>query len=159
MNWSGPNCNFLQIWITFEPDQFILVVTISFWSWPNHYGQVQINLVRPKPFWTDQNWFGHIEGQGISLSLIVFLNEWSISLHQCFQSFNSCFKNCFSSQNCWTTTCNFIRNHFNGSSASFNWFKPAISGSVRVDCTSLQTLSKCVGLINSIGLSLVSLEE
>ena len=23
-----------------------------FWSWPYHYGQVQINLVRPKPFWT-----------------------------------------------------------------------------------------------------------
>ena len=31
----------------------------------NHYGQVQINLVRPKSFWTDQNCFGHIEGQGI----------------------------------------------------------------------------------------------
>ena len=42
-------------------------MTISFWSRPNHYGQVQINLVRPKPFWTDQNCFGHIEGQGISL--------------------------------------------------------------------------------------------
>ena len=26
---------------------------------------VQINLVRPKAFWTDQNCFGHIEGQGI----------------------------------------------------------------------------------------------
>ena len=51
----------------FWPDQFILVVTISFLSWPNHYGQVQINLVRPKPFWTNQNWFGHIEGQGICL--------------------------------------------------------------------------------------------
>ena len=66
MNWSDPNCDFLPKWITFGPDQFILVVTISFWSWPNHYGQVQINLVRPKPFWTDQNRFGHIEGQGIS---------------------------------------------------------------------------------------------
>ena len=40
-------------------------MTISFWLRPNHYGQVQINLVRPKPFWTDQNCFGHIEGQGI----------------------------------------------------------------------------------------------
>ena len=67
MNWSGPNCDFLPKWITFGPDQFILVVTISFWSWPNHYGQVQINLVRPKPFWTDQNCFGHIEGQGIKI--------------------------------------------------------------------------------------------
>ena len=44
-------------------------MTISFWSWPNHYGQVQINLVRPKPFWTDQNCFGHIEGQGINEEL------------------------------------------------------------------------------------------
>ena len=32
-----------------------------------HYGQVQINLVRPKSIWTDQNCFGHIEGQGIQL--------------------------------------------------------------------------------------------
>ena len=62
MNWLRPNCDsFLQ----FGRDQFILVVTISFWSRPNHYGQVQINLVRPKPFWTDQNCFGDIEGQGI----------------------------------------------------------------------------------------------
>ena len=56
---------------------FILVenhyldLTNSFWSWPN-YGQVQINLVRSKPFWTDQNCFGHIEGQGISSSAIIF---------------------------------------------------------------------------------------
>ena len=66
MNWSSSNCDFLPKWIKFGPDQFILVVTISFWSWPNHYGQVQINLVRPKPFWTNQNCFGYIEGQGIS---------------------------------------------------------------------------------------------
>ena len=64
MNWSGSNCNFLPKWITFGPDQFILVMTISFWSWPDHYGQVQISLVKPKPFWTDQICFGHIEGQG-----------------------------------------------------------------------------------------------
>ena len=42
----------------FGLDHFILVE-------PNHYGQVQINLVTPKPFWTDQNCFGQIEGQGI----------------------------------------------------------------------------------------------
>ena len=65
INWSGPICDFLPKLITFGPDQFILVMTISFWSWPYHYGQVQINLVRPKPFWTDQNCFGHIEWQGI----------------------------------------------------------------------------------------------
>ena len=40
------------------------------WSRPNHYGQVQINLVRPKPFWTDQNCFGHIEGQGSNVFAI-----------------------------------------------------------------------------------------
>ena len=72
MKWSRPKwIGQVQIVIfkgrnsQFGPDQFILVMTISFWSWPNHYGQVQINLVRPKPFWTDQNCFGHIEGQGI----------------------------------------------------------------------------------------------
>ena len=65
MNWSGPNGIHFGRKSQFGPDQFITVVTISFWSWPNHYGQVQINLVRPKPFWTDQNCFGHIEGQGI----------------------------------------------------------------------------------------------
>ena len=66
MNWSGPNVIHFGRKSRFGPDQFILVVTISFWSRPNHYGQVQINLVRPKPFWIDQNCFGHIEGQGIS---------------------------------------------------------------------------------------------
>ena len=48
-----------------------LDVTNSFWSRPNHYGQVQINLVRPKPFWTDQNSFGHIEGQGINVNSVM----------------------------------------------------------------------------------------
>ena len=65
----------------FGPDQFILVVTILFWS--NHYGQVQINLVRPKPFWTDQNCFGHIEGQGILFILVgnlIFLETASIDI-------------------------------------------------------------------------------
>ena len=69
---SGPNVIHFGRKSQFGPDQFILVVTISFWSWPNHYGQVQINLVRPKPFWTDQNCFGHIEEQGISWGVFVF---------------------------------------------------------------------------------------
>ena len=30
-----------------------------------------MNLVKPKPFWTDQNCFGHIEGQGISDTYIL----------------------------------------------------------------------------------------
>ena len=66
MSWSGPNVINFDRKSQFGPDQLInLVVNISLWSRPNHYGQVQINLVRPKPFWTDQNCFGHIEGQGI----------------------------------------------------------------------------------------------
>ena len=65
MNWSGPNVIHFGRKSQFGPDQFILVVTISFWSRTNHYGQVQINLVRRKPFWNDQNCFGQIEGQGI----------------------------------------------------------------------------------------------
>ena len=73
MNWSGPNVIHFGRKSQFGPDQFILVVTISFWSRPNHNGQVQIELVRPKPFWTDQNCFGHIEGQGISHLLLTSL--------------------------------------------------------------------------------------
>ena len=65
MNWSGPNVIHFGRKSQFGPDQFILDVTISFCSRQNYYGQVQINLVRPKPFWTDRNSFGHIEGQGI----------------------------------------------------------------------------------------------
>ena len=72
--WSVQN-DFLPKWITFGPDHFILVVTLLFWSWPNHYGQVQINLVRPKPFWTDQNCFGHIEGKGIKDAVYVLLSR------------------------------------------------------------------------------------
>ena len=67
VKWSRPK------WIGQVKMGFILVenhnldLTNSFWSRPNHYGQVQINLVRPKPFCTDQNCFGHIEGQGIKV--------------------------------------------------------------------------------------------
>ena len=49
----------------FWSDKIDLDLTIMIWSQPNHYDQVQINLVRPKPFLTNQNYFGHIEGQGI----------------------------------------------------------------------------------------------
>ena len=66
MNWSGLNVIHFARKSQFGPDQFMLVLTISFWSCPHHYGHVQINLVRPKPFWTDQNCFGQIQGQGIS---------------------------------------------------------------------------------------------
>ena len=34
-------------------------MTKPLWSSPNQFGI-------PKPFWTDQNCFGHLEGQGIS---------------------------------------------------------------------------------------------
>ena len=90
MNWSGPNCDFLPKWITVGPDQFILVMTISFWSWPNHYGQVQINLVRPKLFWTDQNCFGHIEGEGINVKtfhIFADLGRFSFSLFKLYNLF------------------------------------------------------------------------
>ena len=73
MNWSGPNVIHFGRKSRFGPDQFILVVTISFWSWPNHYSQVQIKLVRPKPFWTNQNCFGHIEGQVIRIFYKIFI--------------------------------------------------------------------------------------
>ena len=59
MDWSGPDVIHFARKSQFGPDQFILIVTISFWSRSNHYGRVQINLVRPKPFWTKQ------KGQGI----------------------------------------------------------------------------------------------
>ena len=72
IKWSRPKwIGQVQMWFIlventqFGPDQFILVVTISFWSRPNHCGQVQINLIRPKQFWTEQNCFGHREGQGV----------------------------------------------------------------------------------------------
>ena len=61
----GPKWFWSKLWfILVENHNFDL--TNSFWSWPNHHGQAQINLVRSKPFWTDQNCFGHIEWQGIS---------------------------------------------------------------------------------------------
>ena len=67
MNWLGPNVIHFGRKSQFGPDQFILVMTISFWLRPNHYGQVQINLVRPEPFWTHQKCFRHVEGQGKSV--------------------------------------------------------------------------------------------
>ena len=50
MNWSGPN--------------------VIHFGRKSQFGPEQINLVGPKPFWTDQNCFGHIEGQGIREQLI-----------------------------------------------------------------------------------------
>ena len=79
MKWSGPK------WIGQDQMWFILVenhnlyLTNSFWSRPNHYGQVEINSVKPKPFWTDQYHFGHIEGQGISSKeLEIFMKQSKI---------------------------------------------------------------------------------
>ena len=76
MNWSGPNGIHFGRKSQFGPNQFILVVTISFKSRPNHYDPVQINLVRPKPYWTDQNCFCHIEEQGI--------NDFKLQCQKCF---------------------------------------------------------------------------
>ena len=63
MNWSGPNVIHFGRKSQFGPDQFILVMTISFWSRPNHYGQVQIILAQP------------IEGQGINRQLRICENN------------------------------------------------------------------------------------
>ena len=93
MNWSGPNCDFLPKLITFGPDHFILVVTISFWLWPFHYCKVQINLLRPKPFWTDLICFGHIEGQGIRHPILfLFLFYSNLDLVTNKQKYHA---NCF----------------------------------------------------------------
>ena len=80
MNWSGLNVIHFGRKSQFGPDQFIFFVTISFWLRPNHYGQVQINLVRPKPFWTDQNCFGHIKGQGIKHMIKVTKSQSVFSI-------------------------------------------------------------------------------
>ena len=103
-NWTGSNVIQFGRKSQFGPDQFILVVTISFWSRPNHYGQVQINLVRPKPFWTNQNCFGHIEGQGTnenSLKLDDFELLTMVTSKMSFkpqqpqrQPYEFCFKSC-----------------------------------------------------------------
>ena len=61
MNWSGPNCDFLPKWITI-------------WTWPIHFGCDQIIMVKSKSIWSDQNCFGHIEGQGIRP-----LNLWNFN--------------------------------------------------------------------------------
>ena len=65
--WIGP----VQMWF-FLVENCNFDLTNSFWLWPFHFGQDQIIivksksiLVRPKPFWTNQNCSCHIEGQGI----------------------------------------------------------------------------------------------
>ena len=100
MNWSGINVIHFGRKSRFGPDQFILVVTITFWLWPNHYGQVQINLVRQKPFWTNQNCFGHIEGQGIRCLLPKAISVEDVSRQNsiCWiftQQNHICFWPCF----------------------------------------------------------------
>ena len=62
MKWSRPKwIGLVQIEIHFGrkswfgPDQFILVMTISFWSRPNDYGHI---MVKSKSIWSDQNHFG-----------------------------------------------------------------------------------------------------
>ena len=54
MIWTWP--------IHFGRDNFIMVKSKSIWSDQNQF-------FRPKPFWTDQNCFGHIERQGINVTI------------------------------------------------------------------------------------------
>ena len=49
----------------FEPDHFI-------W-YTFHFGRDQIIMVKSKSILSDQNCFGHIEGQGISLLHILLI--------------------------------------------------------------------------------------
>ena len=44
----------------------VLVGPKWFWSWPFHFGRDQIIMVKSKSIWSDQNCFGHTEGQGMS---------------------------------------------------------------------------------------------
>ena len=81
--WNGHHQNELvrsKLWFMLV-ENHNLVLTNSFWSWPNHYGQVQINLVRPKPFWTDQ--ICHIERQGINHLCKIFISCIYSPLHKC----------------------------------------------------------------------------
>jgi hypothetical protein len=83
MNWSGPNVIHFGRKSQFGPDQFIFVMTISFWWRPNHYGQVQINLVIPKPFWSYQNHFGPTK---------TVLDKAQVQLIVCAENVKSWFK-------------------------------------------------------------------
>ena len=78
MKWSRPKwIGQVQI-VIFYQNESHLDLTNSFWLWPFHFGQDQIIMVKSKSiwsgqnlFWTDQNSFGHIEGQGIKLTYSV----------------------------------------------------------------------------------------
>ena len=51
--WFSTKMNHIWTWpIHFGRDHFILVMTISFWSWPNHYDP------KSKSIWSEQNHFG-----------------------------------------------------------------------------------------------------
>ena len=81
MKWSRPKwigqvqiVIFYQNESQFGPEQFIFVGLFHFGCEKNHYGQVQINFARPKLFWTNQNCFGHIEGHGINIYIVIAEN-------------------------------------------------------------------------------------
>ena len=83
MNWSGPFVIHFCRKSPFGPDQFILVMTISFWSWPNHYSQVQINLVRPNQFWTKA-----LVSDKVKSSLEDFFYLWYV--RECQHDWSEC---------------------------------------------------------------------
>ena len=67
INWSDPNVIYFGGKSQSGPDQFILVETKSLRSSPNQFGQTKTISDRP-------NFFGHIEGQGISEVSIMFFD-------------------------------------------------------------------------------------
>ena len=72
MNWSGPNVTHFGRKSQFGPDQFILVYLD------------QIIMVKSKSIWSDQNCFGHIEGQGINVVQYSIISDEHISLYDIY---------------------------------------------------------------------------
>ena len=70
--------------VIFDFENHNLDLTNSFWSRPFHFGRDQIIMVKSKSIWSDQNHFGHIEGQGIRLIFI-----WKIVITLVFRLFVS----------------------------------------------------------------------
>ena len=54
--WSGPNLCLVLLQV-----QNDFGLSKLFWSGPNHFGQVQIVLVRSKLFWSGPNCFGQVQ--------------------------------------------------------------------------------------------------
>ena len=56
--------------IQISPEKSNLELTKMIWTQPKQFGHDQNNLCPSETIWTVQNYFGPIEGQGISVLLI-----------------------------------------------------------------------------------------